>query len=318
MLKNQPRVSIGLPVYNGEKFLRKTLDSILNQSFQDFEVIICDNASTDSTTEICQEYALKDKRIRYYRNEENLGAARNYNLTFELSNGEYFKWSACDDLLAPEFLAKCVEVLDKNPSVILSYTREYHIDEQDNIIDKRFADILNLRSSKPHQRFQEYHDLWLSRGFTCGNPVFGLIRANCLQKTPLIGSYEWADIGLLGELILLGEFYEIPEYLFFFRCHENTSRANRESGGQEALAVWYNPKNAGKILSPEWRLFWQQLQSVNRVEMNWYEKVSCYGQISKWFSWKWKRLGKELMVVILQMISRINFWQSSSLKQNNC
>ena len=94
----KPRVSIGLPVYNGQEFLEETLHSILNQTFNDFELIICDNASTDRTAEICRSFAKRDRRIRYYRNEINLGAAKNFNGVFFLARGEYLKWSDNDDL----------------------------------------------------------------------------------------------------------------------------------------------------------------------------------------------------------------------------
>src|SRR5207244_10480282 len=107
-----PRVSIGVPVYNGERYIAETLDSLLAQTFEDFELIISDNASHDRTEGICRAYAAKDSRIRYVRNSTNLGAARNYRLAVELSSGEYFRWANCDDLFAPTSLSRCVEVLD--------------------------------------------------------------------------------------------------------------------------------------------------------------------------------------------------------------
>ncbi|NES80204.1 MAG: glycosyltransferase family 2 protein [Moorea sp. SIO2B7] len=122
-MNTTPRVSIGLPVYNGEKFLKQAIDSILAQTFKDFELIISDNASTDKTEQICREYAAKDKRISYYRNNENRGAAWNFKYTFDLARAKYFKWAAHDDVCATNFLASCVEVLDNDPSVVLSYPK---------------------------------------------------------------------------------------------------------------------------------------------------------------------------------------------------
>src|SRR5882762_1549884 len=117
-----PRISIGLPVYNGENFITDALESILGQTYTDFELIISDNASTDRTEALCKSYAARDPRIRYWRNAENLGAARNFNRVFELSSGEYFKWTAHDDVLAPDYLEKCIEASDRDPSVVLVYT----------------------------------------------------------------------------------------------------------------------------------------------------------------------------------------------------
>jgi len=119
-IKNhKPRVSIGLPVYNGENYLEEAIDSILAQTYKDFELIISDNASTDRTPDICQAYANKDPRIRYYRNEKNIGAAVNFNRVFELSSSEYFKWAAHDDIIAPDYISECIEILDNDDSIVL-------------------------------------------------------------------------------------------------------------------------------------------------------------------------------------------------------
>src|SRR4051794_3298661 len=93
-----PKLSIGLPVYNGENFLAHAVDSILAQDFRDFELIISDNASTDRTAEICRGYAESDPRVRYVRFETNQGGSRNFCYVFELARGEYFKWAAHDDV----------------------------------------------------------------------------------------------------------------------------------------------------------------------------------------------------------------------------
>lgn len=301
MIKNEtdhPKVSIGMPVYNGENFIQETLDSLLAQTFQNFELIICDNASTDKTEEICQKYATKDKRIRYYRNSNNIGAAKNYNRTFKLSKAKYFKWAAHDDIYAPEFLERCVEILDSYPSVILCYPQEYWIDENSNKI-KHHSDILNLRSSKATERFKTYHDIWYKRGYMSAM-VFGLIRSDELQKTKLIEEYIWADLPLSAELALRGEFYEIPENLFFYRYHSQTSRAIRKKSGGSALIAWYNPNVKKTITLANWTLLFQYFKVINRVPLSWFEKVYCYHQMVRWVLWKWKRLGWELVRTTLQ------------------
>src|SRR5262249_36899823 len=152
MNNHKPRVSIGMPVYHGEPFLKEALDSILAQTYSDFELIISDNASTDRTQEICTAYAAKDKRIQYSRNDKNLGAAKNYNRVFELSSGEYFKWAAHDDICAPDFLVRCITVLDQDPSVVLCYPREIGIDEQGKFLGNR-PYKLDTSLTKPSERF---------------------------------------------------------------------------------------------------------------------------------------------------------------------
>ena len=128
--RHSPRLSIGLPVYNGERYLAEAFDCFLAQSFQDFEIIICDNASTDRTAEICRSYAQRDPRLRYYRNEKNLGAIPNFNRVFELSRSRFFKWAAHDDLYHPRYIETCIRILDENPDVILAHSKTAFVDDR--------------------------------------------------------------------------------------------------------------------------------------------------------------------------------------------
>ena len=152
MSSSSPRVSVGIPVYNGERYLEVAIVSVLNQTYQDFELIISDNASSDHTREICMEYAKQDPRIRYYRNDKNLGAAPNYNRVFQLSDAEYFKWADYDDLIAPDFLSKCIRILDQNPSVVLCYPRAMIIDENGKHLGEHDY-VIKLDSPHAHLRF---------------------------------------------------------------------------------------------------------------------------------------------------------------------
>ena len=119
-----------MPVYNGENYLRFAVDAVLNQTFQDWELIICDNCSNDSTEATCREYAERDPRVRYHRNPKNLGALPNHNRTLELARGEYFKLYAHDDILMPTYLERLVEVLDRDPGVVLVHPKTMIINEQ--------------------------------------------------------------------------------------------------------------------------------------------------------------------------------------------
>lgn len=285
MSDDRPRVSIGMPVFNGENYLAKALDSLLAQTYSDFELIISDNASSDGTSEICRTYASKDRRIHYFRNKTNLGAAKNYNRVFELSSGEYFKWAAHDDLCAPEFLEKCLDVLDQNPSVVLCYAKTREIDEH-GMVRREYAEP-DISSLKPSKRF-----------FNCvcvPHPqvaVFGLIRRNYLEKTRLIGNYKGSDRVLLGELSLLGRFYQIPQNLFFMRNHHqahwriHTTRQSREA--------WYDPDRAGRITFPYWRLLMEHFISIRRASLNWYDRTHCYLYLVWWVRRYFLKLARDL------------------------
>ena len=314
MSYSQPRVSIGMPVYNGDFFLKEALNSLLAQTFEDFELIISDNASTDSTEEICREYAAQDNHIRYYRNEQNLGATRNFNRVVDLSNGEYFMWANHDDLYAPEFLKQCVEALDSKPSAILSYSRSILIDEEGRHVE-RLLENLNLNSPKSHQRFKRYHELHKARNLGKRSegawmPIYGVIRANVLQTTALIGNYIASDLILLEEFALLGKFHEVPELLFFKRDHPYRSMKAHRGYAQRIL--WFDPMKRRKFVFPQWKLFFERLFLISRVQISSYEKICCYVEMARYvITQRTKTLTKELVInlALLMNIKSVNFWK---------
>lgn len=263
-----------MPVYNGEQLLRESLDSILSQTFADFELLISDNGSTDGTEEICKEYTARDRRIRYYRNQHNLGAAWNFNRVVELSTGEYFKWAAADDLCAPSLLSECIKVLDQDSTVILCYSKTRIIDENGEILAD-YDPKLNTNSPKPHERFRDLIcvDHWCTQ-------IFGVMRRSILEATPLIGGYVESDRNLLAELGLWGRFHEVPEYLFFRREHSQRSM-KAFPDPQERLA-WFDPTKAEKISFPTWKRMFEYLSSIHRVPLSWPERLRCYTHMGSW------------------------------------
>lgn len=287
---NRPRISIGMPVYNGEPYLKDAINSILNQTFEDFELIISDNGSTDRTEEICRTIASQDQRVRYYRNEQNLGAGWNFNRVVDLATGEYFRWACHDDICAPNLLEQSINVLDANPSVILCYPKTIIINEHGQEVEK-YVDGFHLRSQKPYERFAQYHGL-IRYGHGC-HPLFGLIRTNILRQTACIGAYPSSDLILLGELTLYGEFYEIPDYLFYKRDHPNNSvRAHRSFRNRIA---WYDPSKKGKLYLTRWKWFLEYLAAIKRAQLSWSGKVLCYLEMTKWVVWNSVFLVKDLL-----------------------
>ncbi|MEH2216754.1 MAG: glycosyltransferase family 2 protein [Nostoc sp.] len=322
MTTNQPRLSIGLPVYNGEKFIKEAIDSLLAQTFEDFELIISDNASTDKTEEICRAYAEKDKRICYYRNDQNIGCARNFNRVFKLSSGEYFKWAAYDDLHAPDFIKKCVEVLDQDPSIILCHSQTYFIDEEGSFL-QNYNIKLKADALKPHKRFNELLTKHLC--YQC----YGVIRSNALRMIPQMGGYGNADGILLLRLGILGRFYEIPEYLFFARSHPQQSMSmyfpnymlfanNTKKPSLSMLpdfyayTVWFDSAKKGQILLPHWRIIWEYLLSIWRSPLSWDDRLRCHLSIYRQLKGTEYLLLKDLLKV-LQVLWK--GWQAASIKK---
>ncbi len=263
-----PRVSIGLPVYNGERYLVEAIESILAQTYTDLELIICDNASTDATPDICLGYAREDARIRYLRNDCNIGAAANYNRVFEEAGGEFFKWAAHDDLCAPLFVQRCVETLDRaSPDVVLCYSQARLINAKGDFLGLD-GDRMTLQSGSPSSRLR-----LLLRNVRVCNAVFGLIRRNVLAGTRLIGAFPGSDQVLLAELALRGKFVELPEPLFCFRIHaESSLRAN---GDPSSVAEWFDPRLRGHIALPRTRRFCEHARSILSAPLGWLDKLDC-------------------------------------------
>lgn len=211
MYESKPLVSIGLPVYNGERFIRQTLDSLLAQDYEHFELIISDNASTDHTAEICQEYVAKDQRVRYHRNTTNLGAVKNFNRVFALAQGTYFMWAADHDHHAPTFISRCIAVLEQDSSVVLCYPQTVRI-EPDGSYSEPIPPRLDTRGMFDISRFQSV--IW---SLTYCYQIYGLIRSSALRRTGLSRSTLGPDTILLAELALLGTFAYVPEQLLYIR-----------------------------------------------------------------------------------------------------
>ena len=232
--RSMPRLSIGIPVFNGQKFLPELLDSLLTQTFGDFEILISDNASSDRTPEICREYAWRDSRIHYIRNKRNLGAIANHNRLFELSTAPLFKWAAHDDRYHEGYLDACIGLLDENPDTILAHSGTAFIDENGELLpfEQYTGSFVDQRTGRRYwpdassigdtpvavERFWQV----LARA-RWGTHMFGVVRREVLQQTSLLPNFAGSDRAMLAELALLGRFRCASERLFLKRFHANVS-----------------------------------------------------------------------------------------------
>jgi Glycosyl transferase family 2 len=265
MTERVPLVSIGLPVYNGEGFLSQTLDSILSQTFTDFELIISDNASVDGSNAIADSYARRDNRIRVVRNECNRGAAWNYKHVLDLARGRYFRWAPADDLFAPESLACCVQVLDQHPEAVLCYPKTMLIDAQGQALQP-YEDNLDLRHASPVGR---YKAAVKQIGLT--NVIYGLMRTSVLRQTRLIRSFPGADVVFVTELALFGQFHEIDQRLFFRRMHPGASSSIQSL---EGIQAFMDPKIVRKkTFARMWRYLFESMHALLHAPLTVRERV---------------------------------------------
>ncbi|MCK6372134.1 MAG: glycosyltransferase [Gammaproteobacteria bacterium] len=286
-----PRVSIAVPVYNGERYLSQCLDSLLGQTYGDFELVISDNASTDGTEEICRRYERLDPRIRYLRRADNIGGPGNFCYVWSQCRGEYHKWSTADDYWAPGFLAAAVALLDERPDVVLCHPRAQLVDERGKVIED-FDDPLHLVDDSPRRRFNDL----LQRIRLC-NAHLGLLRRAAMARTRLMGQEMNSDTHFLAELALYGKFWLLPEVMFFRRFHPDSSSWNREDTTRQK--AYYAPGRRDAPGLHGWRKFAVLLKAVWRSPASPGEKLALTTDLGRYARWDRQRLGRELLTAVL-------------------
>jgi glycosyltransferase involved in cell wall biosynthesis len=270
-----PAVSICLPVHNGERYLGEAIDSILGQTFEDIELIISDNASTDRTEEICREAAERDRRIRYFRADRNRGLAWNHNQAMRLARGRYAAWIGHDDVMTPDFIGRCVAALDTDPSAVLCFANASYIDATG--ADTAPLDLRNPgKHELPSERFSQilYDD-------KC-DAIYGLMRRDVLMQTRLHGAYADSDRVLLAEMGFRGSFHFLTDRLFHRRMHPQQTTA-RYKDRWERTAI-FDPRKAGKASFPWVHEAWDFFTAIWRSPITWTDRSRCYKYLYWWLA----------------------------------
>lgn len=283
-MTNQPRVSVGLPVYNGENYLELALESLLSQDYEDFELIVCDNASSDRTPAILEAWAQKDERIVLHHNPTNLGGAANFNRVLGLARGEYFRWAGHDDLVAPGMLRACVDRLDEEgPGCVLAYPQTVLIDEDGEVIEI-FDNGLHLPQDDPLLRLRQ-----ALRNLTLANVIFGLMRTDAIKDVGGIPRYHSGDMVMIVGMALRGRFSEIAEPLFNRRMHKGMSW--QASRSPEGFTTWFDPARTPWVVFPVWRVWRELLAELNRAPLSTGQKVRG----AKTVATEWPRRQRDLL-----------------------
>jgi glycosyltransferase involved in cell wall biosynthesis len=274
-----PRLSIGLPVYNSSTYVAESIEALLGQTFEDFELIISDNASTDDTGEICRRYEKLDSRVRYFRQSRNVGLAPNHNFCVIKARGELFKWGAGDDLYARDLIEKCVAALDENPRVVLAHSWTAMIDGNGDMFQANDYPLATSAARAPDRFRSILND-------SGGDDDGGVMRKEVLLRTAMKDSYHHADRTIIAELVLHGPFYQVPDWLYFRRDHPE--RAERAHPGVRARCANMDPKRGNPWLNPVPRLLaeyvWAYVRMIQRAPLTSAERRECYQYLFEWMT----------------------------------
>jgi len=279
------KVSIAVPAYNCEKYISQSLDSLLGQTYGDFELVISDNASSDGTQEICRRYVAMDKRVRYIRRTENIGGPGNFRYVFAQCSGQYHKWSTADDFWHPQFLEEAVAVLDGRPDVVLCYPKTRLIDASGAPLSD-YEDRLDLADDSPRARFRALYEL-----IGLCNAHLGLIRREAMLQTRLIAAHKASDVDFLGELALLGKFKLLPAVRFYRRFHQDSSSWARDD--KEHQQLYYDPGHRSEG-SDTWRRLRFQWAMLWRSSIGLADKLALSKDLARWTRYQRANLSREL------------------------
>jgi glycosyltransferase involved in cell wall biosynthesis len=278
-MRSTPRLSIGLPVYNGGRYLAKSLDALLGQSYGDFELIISDNASTDDTSDICRDYESRDARVRYQRQPRNIGSSPNHNFVVAVARGELFKWASYDDLYASELLERCIGALDEHPDAVLAHSWTANIDEADTVFAAPEYPLTTDGTKAP----ERFRSVIFGSG---GDDIYAVMRTSTLRQVLPQDSYHHAENPVVAALSLHGRFVQVPDWLYFRRDHPQ--QAERACTTMRARCANMDPRRADRLRHPVARLYaeylWGYVTAIHRAPVTSADRNQCYGVLAKWLA----------------------------------
>jgi glycosyltransferase involved in cell wall biosynthesis len=274
-MSTAPRLTVGLPVYNGEKYVAESLEALLGQSFTDFELIISDNASTDNTGDICRQYEKQDSRVRYFRQPRNVGMSPNVNFIVRQARGELYKEASHDDLYGSTLLERCIEALDEYPQVVLAHSWTAKVDGSGNVTEAYEYPLTTATPQAP----ERFRSMLFDSG---GDDDYGVMRMDVRRRIGLMGSHHHADRTITAEIALYGPFYQVPDWLYFRREHPGQ---NGRAPMRRRCANM-DPRRANRWRHPAMRLYgeyiWAYASAIHQAPLSAADRRECYLNLAQW------------------------------------
>lgn len=292
---SERKVVIGLPVYNGQRYLPDAIDSHLSQSFGDFELVISDNGSTDATSEICAAYARQDERVKYLRSKENRGILWNHRRVLEEISGpdQYFRWAGADDIMEPGLLQSMVDVLDGRAEVVAVMPNTKNIDDAGEIIGS-MARVLDMQSPDV---FQRAHDLLMARYQHV--IAYGLLRASTLQLMRTGPNYPGWDEIFAWELVLRGELVQPDGPALLRRFHAGS--ISRVKTVKE-LRKWVEPNAKGGMNFPQWKWAYERARVLMACPVGRRDRIRIAGFLARYTVWQRDKLLTDVKQTVRRLL----------------
>lgn len=291
----EPLLSVGIPVWNGMPYLEKAVESVRRQEFDDFEVVVCDNASTDGTADYLARVAGEDPRVRHVRNDENIGGTSNFNRAFRLARGRYFKWAGADDFVSPGVLSRCVEVLEADPSVVLAHPETVYVDESGERTGSAESG-----SGWDHRRPSRRFEYSLTRWGRC-NVLYGVVRSDVLEQTVLLDDYPGSDLVLQADLAIRGRLRRVEGERLYRRVHPEATAGLSD----EELARFYVPGRGESFDARYLRLFRRLAGVVSGGDVALGEKRRMFAALLRHAIWARTRLASEVAALARRLPDRL-------------
>lgn len=260
MTKPVPLVSIGMPVYNGEKYIEDALESLLAQDHPNIELVISNNASTDRTAAICQEYAERYSHIKLISQPRNIGASGNFRAVVDAATGEYFMWAAHDDLWSPNYVSACVAVLQRHQRYALCASTVHFIDESGSIVNRTFENLDTTSRSTPESCAHI-----LEQDFWCA--IYGVMRIESARRAPIERPSFGMDVAALIHICMMGKLACQTDCTFYYRLFSNKT--------PESMMEVFDPYRATKIVYPWSEIAIESLSAAIRSNLSWLERIQC-------------------------------------------
>lgn len=277
---------IGMPVFNGEKFISQALDSLLDQQFTDWTIFISDNASTDNTSKICQSYKERDSRILYVRQKRNLGPTANFTFLLSQAKSPFFMWAACDDLWEPDYIFTLIKLLETCPNAVMAFSNFDNIDGLGN--STRVYPKIKSLFNAGNRFFRANRFLWFPEIQGSANLVYGLMNTSAIKKIGGLKVYGKGDYGIdvlfVFRLALLGQFAYSDKTLFHKRQLPKSKISKKWNSLEKIEYQWLYQKLIRQSSISHWEKILLLVSSFCRFLVNMWDfaSKSIYFKIVYW------------------------------------